>query len=44
MQRGDVSKTWASTIEIEKILGEYPKTDIKDGVKKFVKWYKDYYR
>ena len=44
MQAGDVNSTWAS---IKKIKSDYdyePKTTIKKGVKKFIKWYKDYYK
>jgi UDP-glucuronate 4-epimerase len=39
----DVPATWSDTTKIKK-LGYQPTTDIASGVKKFVDWYKDYYR
>jgi UDP-glucuronate 4-epimerase len=43
MQQGDVPATVA---DIEKIrrLGFEPTTNIKDGIKKFVAWYREYYK
>ena len=43
MQKGDVYKTWASIKKLKKYTGYNPKINIKSGVKKFVKWYKEYY-
>ena len=43
MQPGDVTATSADTSELESWIGFKPKTPIKDGVKNFVSWYKDYY-
>ena len=43
MQKGDVYKTWASIKKLKKHTGYNPKINIKSGVKKFVKWYKEYY-
>ena len=43
MQPGDVLETYADITKAKKILGWEPKTKIEEGVKKFVKWYKDYY-
>ena len=43
MQKGDVKSTYAKTDEIESWIGFKPNTPIKLGIKKFVKWYKDYY-
>lgn len=43
MQEGDVYKTFADTSKLEKLTGFKPKTDLKDGLKEFVDWYKDYY-
>ena len=43
MQPGDVSKTWAN---VDDLINDYkysPNTNIDDGVKKFVDWYKQYY-
>jgi len=43
MQQGDVKATSANTNLIEEWIGFKPKTPIKDGIKKFIKWYKIYY-
>lgn len=40
---GDVHKTYASTIELEKLVAFKPKTTIKDGLQKFTDWYVSYY-
>jgi UDP-glucuronate 4-epimerase len=42
MQKGDVTKTWASTDEIEKVVEPISKTKIEDGIKEFVNWFKEY--
>lgn len=44
MQPGDVLSTYADTKELEEATGYKPKTNIKEGVKEFVKWYKEYYK
>ena len=44
MQNGDVKATLSSSEEIEKITKFKPKTKLKDGLKSFVKWYRDYYK
>jgi len=43
MQPGDLPSTVANVEKLKK-LGWKPKTDIDEGVKKFVGWYKGYYR
>ena len=43
MQPGDVKETYADTSKIFKYIGFKPYTDIKDGIKKFTTWYKNYY-
>ena len=43
LQPGDIKVTHADTSFIEGLTGYRPKTDLKDGIKKFIKWYKDYY-
>ena len=43
MQDGDVSDTWADTSILETLTGHTPKTDIQEGIKSFVEWYKKYY-
>ncbi len=44
MQPGDVYRTFANITELEKDFGFKPKTTLQEGLKKFAKWYKDYYR
>ncbi len=43
MQPGDVRASLADISKAKKMLGYDPKTTIKDGVPKFVKWYREYY-
>ena len=43
-QMGDVEKTHASTAKINKIVGKPKIKDIAQGIKKFVRWYKSYYK
>ena len=43
MQEGDVPSTWADTTLLESLTGYRPQTNIADGVKKFIDWYRDYY-
>ena len=40
MQPGDVDKTYASIDKAKKLLGYEPKTTFKEGIEKFIKWYK----
>ena len=42
MQPGDVEKTYANTMEIEKITNFKPNTSIESGVKKFINWFREY--
>ena len=44
MQPGDVKATSADTSKLENWINFKPNTSIKDGVNKFVQWYKEYYR
>ena len=44
MQQGDVPATWANTDLLKKLTGYAPKTDIKEGIKKFIDWYLSYYK
>ena len=39
IQPGDVPATWADASLIEALVGQLPRTDIRDGVKRFVEWY-----
>ena len=43
MQPGDVYQTYADVSELEKNFGFKPQTSIKEGLTKFVEWYKDFY-
>ena len=44
MQPGDVPATYADVADLKADIGFEPKTSIEDGVKRFVAWYRDYYR
>ena len=44
MQKGDVQSTLSDSTLLKKITAYKPKTNYKDGIKKFVKWYLDYYK
>ena len=43
MQKGDVIKTYANIDKLKQWIKFEPKTSIYEGVKKFAKWYLDYY-
>ena len=43
MQPGDVPVTFADTAALERDFGFKPSTSLRDGLKKFAKWYKDFY-
>jgi len=44
MQAGDVLITYADVEDLEQDVGFKPKTMIDEGIKKFVDWYKEYYK
>jgi UDP-glucuronate 4-epimerase len=44
MQPGDVPSTWEDTTALERDLGYKPKVDVKEGIKKFVDWYRWFYK
>jgi len=44
MQLGDVRHTYANIKESKKDLKFKPKTNLKEGLEKFVNWYKEYYK
>ena len=44
MQTGDVPATWADTGDLESDLNYRPDTSVKEGIKKFIDWYKKYYQ
>ena len=43
-QLGDVDNTYADITELKKDFNYEPNTSIKDGLDKFIKWYKEYYK
>jgi UDP-glucuronate 4-epimerase len=43
MQPGDVPATWADATLLRNLTGYAPGTDIREGVRRFVAWYRDYY-
>tara|TARA_Y100000589_G_C27198691_1_gene648290 strand:- start:10848 stop:11870 length:1023 start_codon:yes stop_codon:yes gene_type:complete len=44
MQMGDVPYTSADTSKLEKWINYKPETSIKDGIDKFITWYKNFYQ
>jgi UDP-glucuronate 4-epimerase len=43
MQKGDVPRTFADASLLQALTGYRPQTDVKDGVRAFVQWFRDYY-
>ncbi|WP_248722981.1 NAD-dependent epimerase [Seonamhaeicola sp. ML3] len=43
IQPGDVERTWANVDDLMRDYNYRPNTSIKDGVKVFINWYKEYY-
>lgn len=43
MQPGDVPVTYADTSGLERDFGFKPSTTLRDGLRKFAQWYKDFY-
>ena len=43
MQKGDVPATYADARLLRELTGYSPQTDVREGVKQFVAWYRDYY-
>jgi UDP-glucuronate 4-epimerase len=44
MQDGDVPATYADTSALAALVGFSPRTDVHEGVRRFVAWYRAYYR
>ncbi|HDG1690891.1 TPA: NAD-dependent epimerase [Kluyvera georgiana] len=44
MQAGDVLETSAETQPLYDLVGFRPETSVKDGVKNFVEWYREFYQ
>ena len=43
MQPGDVPVTYADTTDLERDLGFRPATPLREGLRKFAQWYKEFY-
>lgn len=43
MQPGDVAVTYADTAALEADVGFKPSTTLRDGLRRFAKWYKEFY-
>jgi UDP-glucuronate 4-epimerase len=43
MQKGDVPATWANTGLLNNLTGPVPQTDYREGIRRFVLWYREYY-
>jgi len=44
MQAGDVYQTYSDSSEIFKVTGYKPQVGVKEGVAKFVRWYREFYK
>lgn len=44
MQMGDVPATWADAGLLQSLTGYRPQTDFRDGIARFVEWFREYYR
>ena len=44
MQAGDVPITYADTSALERDFGFKPSTSLREGLRKFAEWYKEFYR
>ena len=43
MQPGDVPVTYADTDALERDYGFKPSTSLREGLRKFAQWYKEFY-
>ena len=44
MQQGDVKQTNADIEKLERITGYKPRTDVEEGIKRFIDWYLNYHQ
>ena len=44
MQKGDVQKTSSETLKLKEWINFTPNTSVKEGINKFIKWYKIFYK
>ncbi len=42
MQMGDVPATWAEASLLERLTGYRPQTEFRDGIARFITWFRDY--
>jgi nucleoside-diphosphate-sugar epimerase len=43
LKRAGASATWADAQLLERFTGYRPQTDVRDGIARFVDWFRDYY-
>jgi UDP-glucuronate 4-epimerase len=43
LQPGDVPATWADTSDLEQDFGYRPNTPVREGIRRFVAWYREFY-
>ena len=43
MQKGDVPATWADASLLQSLTGYRPETDVREGIARFVAWFREYY-
>ena len=43
LQKGDVPATWADASLLRELTGFAPQTDVREGIRQFVAWYREYY-
>ena len=44
LQKGDILETFSSTKKLKNDFGYSPSVKIEDGIRKFVRWFKEYYK
>ena len=44
MQKGDVEVTYADTTPLERDYNFKPTTPLREGLKNFAEWYKEFYK
>lgn len=44
MQQGDVPSTWADVDDLIKNFGYKPNTPVREGIKNFIHWYREFYK
>jgi UDP-glucuronate 4-epimerase len=44
LQPGDVPATWADVTDLIEDMGYRPNTQVQEGIKRFVDWYRAFYQ